>query len=110
MESRFRATAGVDQQSLPNDINPHVRFFVFTQQPDHHQLVRVEGAPPVPVLPEPAGGDMLITQLYRYALARDPQPAERRVAKEFLKSKRPAEGLQDLLWASFLTPEFQYVN
>jgi hypothetical protein len=100
---------GVDQQSLPNDINPHVRFFVFTQEPDHHQLVRVEGEPPVPESPENAAGNKLVTELYRYALARDPQPAERRVAKEFLKGKRPAEGLQDLLWAIFLSPEFQYI-
>ena len=36
--TRFRATAGVDQQSLPNEINPHVRFLVFIQERDHTQL------------------------------------------------------------------------
>ena len=107
--THFRATAGVDQQSLPNEINPHVRFMVFTQQPDPHRLVRVEGEPPVPVSTQTAAGDKLIAQIYRYALARDPLPAERRVAKEFLKERRPAEGLQDLLWAIFLSPEFQYI-
>jgi hypothetical protein len=110
--TRFRATAGVDQQSLPNDINPHVRFLVFTQEPDHHQLVRVEGEPPVVASQERAGGDKLdnlVIRLYRNALARDPLPAERRVAREFLKVKRPVEGLQDLLWAIFLSPEFQYI-
>ncbi len=107
--TRFRATAGVDQQSLPNEINPHVRFFVFTQEPDHHQLVRVDGEPPVAGSPENVTGDKLIARLYHHALARDPQPAESRVAREFLKGKRPVEGLQDLLWAIFLSPEFQYV-
>jgi hypothetical protein len=107
--TRFRATAGVDQQSLANDINPHVRFFVFTQEPDHHQLVRVAGEPPVAVSSGKTGGGKLIARLYRNALARDPQPAERRAAKEFLKGRRPAEGLEDLLWAIFLSPEFQYI-
>ena len=108
--SRFRALAGVDQKSLDNEINPHVRFFVFSQKPDLNQLVRISGEPPAPI-PNAAGtNDKFIARLYRNSLGRDPLPGETKVARGFLKGSKPAEGLEDLLWALFLSPEFQYIR
>lgn len=113
--TRFRATVGVDQKSLINEIGPRIRFFVFAEKPDHAQLVRVTPERPVPLLHEKFTANSLITRLYLYALSRKPQPEEERVALEILKTtngsnKIAAEALEDLLWAVFQSPEFQYIH
>jgi hypothetical protein len=113
--TRFRATVGVDQKCLINEIGPRVRFFVFAEKPDHEQLVRVEPDRPVPLHHEKYTADSLITQLYRYSLSRDPQPAERQIALEFLRvgggsDKFSSESVEDLLWAVLQTPEFQFIH
>jgi hypothetical protein len=41
-------------------------------------------------------------------LSREPEAAERRKANELLKEG--AEGLEDLLWILFLSPEFQLIR
>lgn len=48
--------------------------------------------------------------LYAGALGRTPTPDERAVALEMLGPKPDAAGLQDLLWAIFMLPEFQLVR
>ena len=113
--TRFRATVGVDQKCLINEIGPRVRFFVFAEKPDHEQLLRVDPDRPVPLHREKYTADSLITQLYRYAVSRDPQPAERRIALEFLRvggnsGKFSAESVEDLLWAVLQSPEFQFIH
>jgi hypothetical protein len=113
--TRFRATVGVDQKSLINEIGPRIRFFVFAEKPDHAQLVRVTPERPVPLLFEKFTANSLITRLYLYALSRKPQPEEERFALEVLKTasgsnKIAAESLEDLLWAVFQSPEFQYIH
>ncbi len=101
--TRFRAVVGVDETSLQNDINPRVRFFVFTEEPDRQHLVRVaetgaggrgSGAG--------ASAQQLVPRLYRHALARAPTAEERRLAE--------AMDLEDLLWSLFMSPEFQYIR
>jgi hypothetical protein len=57
----------------------------------------------------------LITQLYRYALSRDPHASERRIALEFLQVARgsgkfSSESVEDLLWAVLQSPEFQFIH
>jgi len=113
--TRFRATVGVDRKCLINEIGPRVRFFVFAQKPDHAQLLRVDPDRPVPLHREKYTADSLITQLYRYALSRDPEPAERRIALEFLRvggssDKFASEAVEDLLWAVLQSPEFQFIH
>ena len=108
--TRFRAVAGVDEASLLNEISPRVRFFVFTEVPDRQHLVAVAPGTPVATRPADSTPQALVTRLYRHALGRDPSPGERRVAREFLSPKVTAEGLEDLLWALVLSPEFQYLN
>ena len=113
--TRFRATVGVDQKCLINEIGPRVRFFVFGEKPDLEQLVRVKPEWPVALYQQRYTAYSLITRLYRHAYSRDPEPAERRVALGFLTSTGGArrissESLEDLLWAVFQSPEFEFIH
>ncbi|MGH9338110.1 MAG: DUF1549 domain-containing protein [Acidobacteriota bacterium] len=113
--TRLRARVGVDESSSRSDINPRVRFFIFSEEPDRRQLIQVAGDPPVPFTPpeNPAAGQ-LILRIFRHALGREPVPAEAEAARAFLKKpgapdEISPEGLEDLLWSVFLSPEFQYI-
>jgi len=48
--------------------------------------------------------------LYQFALARGPTPAELTFAREVLGEKPTSQGVQDLLWAVLMLPEFQLVR
>jgi hypothetical protein len=52
----------------------------------------------------------LITWLYDFALSRQPTPAERGVAAEILTEAEGTQGIEDLLWAVFMLPEFQLIR
>jgi len=112
--TRFRAVVGIDESSLKSDISPRIRFFVFTEAPDRQRLVQVGGSTPVPA-PAPERAPLVLAiRLYQQALGRDPEAEERRVAAQILAGSGPAgavtaEGLEDLLWSLFLSPEFQYI-
>ncbi len=108
--TRFHATVGVDKSSVRDDIGPRVRFFVFSEEPDPDQLVRVKPETPVPAPNSPHTTEGLIKLLYRSALSRDPDPGELRAAREFLSPKPTRDGLQDLLWSVFMSPEFQFIR
>ena len=106
--TRFRASFAVDESATTSDISPAIRAFVFSEAPNRRQLVRVEGAKPVPEPPKLTSPDQLISRIYQHALGRDPNTEERRIARDMLKSG--TAGLEDLLWAIFLSPEFQYIS
>jgi hypothetical protein len=109
--TRFRATVGVDKSSVRDDIGPRVRFFVFSDEPDPDQLVRVRPETPVPVNRFPRAPDALVSHLYLHALSRKPAEGEVRAAREFVEGdKLTAGGLQDLLWSVFMSPEFQFIR
>src|SRR6266545_4701880 len=59
--TRFQAAVGVDVSSFASDINPRVRFFVFGEEPDRRQLVKVTGEPPV----ESSGEPFTVARLFR---------------------------------------------
>lgn len=105
----LHVVAGVDQKSIGSDINPRLRFFVFTEEPDRRQLIPPADQPPVPAWSGPRDATSLVSRVYRHALGRDPEPEERHVAREMLAGGRP-EGLEDLLWSILLSPEFQYIR
>ncbi len=112
--SRLQAVVGVDESCLRSDISPRVRFFVFAEKPDPRQLVRVTGEPPVPMSRQNFTAESLVRYVYRYALSRDPTERERQIAGELLVTsgsteKMSADGLEDLFWALFLLPEFQFI-
>ena len=54
--------------------------------------------------------DALTQWLYQFALARVPTPAELTLAREVLGEKPTGQGIQDLLWAVLMLPEFQLVR
>ncbi|MFN7919457.1 MAG: PSD1 and planctomycete cytochrome C domain-containing protein [Bryobacteraceae bacterium] len=103
---RFRTTVSVDELSLASDINPRVRFFIYKEQPDPGRYYAVRGETPVPAPPKAANLRDLVRRLYRHALGREPNAAERRVTAEFGFT---ADGVEDLLWSLCLSPEFQYI-
>jgi cytochrome c553 len=110
--TRLTGAVGVDDGARSSDINPNVRFFVFTEKPDLERLLRVSGDPPT-VLPKPSRDPkVLIDQLYWEALSRRPNPREAAVAMKLLTKdgKVTQGGLEDLIWSLVMHPEFQYVQ
>ena len=57
----------------------------------------------------PASGSALVDTLYRQALCRPPSAAERAVAADLVGTPVKSEGVQDLLWALAMLPEFQLI-
>lgn len=54
-------------------------------------------------------GDVIIKEIYRKALGREPQQKEFKVAKQLLGASPGTEAIQDLFWAILLLPEFQII-
>jgi len=105
--TKLTGFVGVDDGSRGSDINPNVRFFVFTEKPDRDRLLRMSGEPPMPLPPVVKDQQQLIDRLFWAALSRGPNAQEVGVAREFLKKQG---GLEDLLWSLAMHPEFQYVR
>ncbi len=57
-----------------------------------------------------SNSDGLTLWLYQFALARVPTSAELSLAREVLGEKPSSQGVQDLLWAVLMLPEFQLVR
>jgi hypothetical protein len=105
--TRLTGAVGIDDGARSSDINPNVRFFVFTEKPDLERLLRVSGEPPT-ALPKPSRDPkVLIDQLFWEALSRKANPREVTVAMKLLAKQG---GLEDLLWSLIMHPEFQYVQ
>ncbi len=109
--TRLHGHVAVDDSSVRDDIMPAVRFFVFSAEPDRHQLVAVTGAPPAPAPPPESNPDSLINELFMQALCRNPRPEEDKVAHQLLApgGKASVSGLEDVLWALLMHPELQYI-
>ncbi len=58
----------------------------------------------------PASSGTLVTALYRQALSRPPTAAEQTLAAQIVGSPASSEGVQDLLWALAMLPEFQLIR
>jgi hypothetical protein len=110
--TRLTGAVGLDDGARLSDINPNVRFFVFTEKPDLERLLRVSGEPPT-ALPVPSrDAKVLIDQLFWEALSRGPNARESAVAMQLLakNGKVTQGGLEDLIWSLIMHPEFQYVE
>jgi mono/diheme cytochrome c family protein len=57
----------------------------------------------------PTNTAALVTSLYRKALSRAPSSAEQAAAEHVVGSPVKSEGVQDLLWAMTMLPEFQLI-
>jgi hypothetical protein len=53
--------------------------------------------------------DVIIKEIYRKALGREPQQKEFKVAKQLLEVDKGTGAVQDLFWAVMLLPEFQII-
>ncbi len=112
--TRLRGEAAVDDSGNRDDVEAAARFFIFTEQPDRDELVRVTGQPPVAPPRAARGADGLIDRLFWEAMARGPNAQEREIAREFLEPRggnaaMSESGLEDLLWSLLMHPELQYV-
>ena len=105
--TRLTGSVGVDDNARGSDINPNVRFFIFTEKPDRERLLKVSGDPPAPLPPLVKDQAAMINRLFWAAFSRGPNAQEVGVAKEFLARQG---GLEDLLWSLVMHPEFQYVR
>ncbi|GAB3978153.1 hypothetical protein GCM10028806_40840 [Spirosoma terrae] len=56
-----------------------------------------------------ATSEAIVTKLYWQSLGRAPSPKELAVARQLVGDKPSTEGLQDLVWAIALHPEFQLI-
>ena len=53
--------------------------------------------------------DDLVTDIYERAFGRKPSNNELKVSKEILGNNVQSEGVEDLLWATTMLPEFQLI-
>lgn len=110
--TRFRATLVIDPSSNQSDISPAIRAFVFEDAPNLRKLVAASGETPVPPPPPASTPAALVRQVYEFAFSRAPSPAELKGALALAAPGGGAsrEGIQDLLWAVLLSPEFQFIR
>lgn len=57
----------------------------------------------------PSSSDDLVDRLYRRAFDRSPTPAEKSLGQDLLGEPPQKEGVEDLLWAMVMLPEFQLI-
>jgi hypothetical protein len=43
-------------------------------------------------------------------LARKPTPSERKIGSEMMGERLTAAGVEDMLWALLMSPEFQFIH
>ena len=58
---------------------------------------------------KPASSQALVQELYHKALGRDPTRTEMQLAEGYLGTPIKNEGVEDLLWAMVMLPEFQLI-
>jgi hypothetical protein len=110
--TRLRGSVRLENKEITSDLNPQMRFYVFTQQPNMERLTPVSPETPMPcgaVLKTPSEA---VDRVFRYALGRPPGVKERAVAEQAItdaNGKISPEGLADLLWAVLVKPEFQLI-
>ena len=116
--TRFRASAMIDDKCRTSDISPAVRFFIFKEKPDPDRLIRIgnfgDGLQLHQLADRPRNSPATLAQtLYRQLLQRAATPKETTIAARILTvgtSTTQPNGLEDLLWALLLTPEFQFIH
>jgi hypothetical protein len=110
--THLKGAVGIDDGARSSDINPNVRFFVFTDKPDRDRLLRVSGEAPTATPPVSRDVNALINRLFWAALSRGPNQQEALVAKQLLEPKGMLStgGLEDFLWTLVMHPEFQFIR
>jgi hypothetical protein len=49
--TRFYGLGGVQNKTITSDLNPHLRFMIFDQEPDRERLTKVTKETPAPLPP-----------------------------------------------------------
>jgi hypothetical protein len=111
----FRARIAYADESKDVVIMPSARFFVFGEKPSLRELIPVDGEPPFPTQLLTGGPGEIVESLYDHAFARKPTEAEAREATQLIAAgdapgQVSTEGLEDLLWILFLSPEFEFIR
>ena len=114
--TRLRGTMWIENpvSDIGATLDPQLRFYVFSGEPNMERLVPPTPGVPLPSAPVLTGIADTIDRVFMHALGRTPSAGERRAAEAALReapgSDRPsAEGLADLLWALVVKPEFQLI-
>ncbi len=112
--TRLRGTVGLENTDVGATLQPQIKFYIFTAEPDLERLV-----PPAPGTPLPGPAPLttasaVVDRIFWYALARAPSPEERAIAEETVKDSAEGgrlapTGVADLLWAVLMKPEFQLI-
>lgn len=105
--TRLRGLAAIEKSCLRDDIQPRARFFIFDVEPNMERLVPVSAETPVPTVRVRTPTD-LVARVFEHAMGRAPTTGERRLAESAIAAGSAA-GLADLLWALFMSPEFQLI-
>jgi hypothetical protein len=103
--THLRGSVGIENREITSDLNPRLRFFVFTQEPNMERLTPVAPETPVPPAPPLKTASEAIDRIFWYALSRPASPAERAA----IPVRLSPENLADLLWAVMMKPEFQLI-
>jgi hypothetical protein len=112
---RVRGTMWIENVAadIGATLDPQLRFYIFTAEPNMNRLI-----PPTPGVPLPPGPllatvDHVVDRVFMHAVGRPPSAAERTTAENVLRQNRTArpsaEALADLLWAIVVKPEFQLI-
>jgi hypothetical protein len=114
--TRLRGRIAIENApaEIGSTLNPQLRFYVFDTAPNMERLIPPVAATPLPAPPRVTTIEGAIDRVYLGALGREPNAAERRLARDVLRrhagDPRPSpDGLADLLWAVTMTPEFQFI-
>ena len=110
--TKLSAILSCDEGSKASDVGAKVRFFAFQNEPDKGQLVKVIGEQPSRQNWSGLASSQLIDRVYQYAFSRKPNSTEAKVAEAIAtqNGKPSPDGLEDLLWSLFVSPEFQYIR
>jgi Protein of unknown function (DUF1549)/Protein of unknown function (DUF1553)/Planctomycete cytochrome C len=126
--TRFRGSIAIDnpRSEIGSTLNPQVRFYVFSAEPQTDRLLPPAPDTPLPPPPALASAGEVVDRVFRHALGRAPSSSERTLAIASLTSPdaagravadlsrrsgeaAKAEGLADLLWVLLMKPEFQLI-
>ncbi len=103
--TRLRGKVSIENTEISSDLNPHIRFLVFQNEPNMERLTPVAPETPLPPGPVLKTPDEIVNRIFWYALSRAPSPAERALAVKAVSNGE----LADLLWAVLMKPEFQLI-
>ncbi len=114
--TRLRGTLWIENPvaDVGSILDPQLRFYVFSSEPNMDRLRPPVPGRPLPLAPPIGSATAVVDRVFRYLLGRAPSPAERQAAENAVQApQRPGhpspEGLAELLWAVLMMPEFQFI-